>query len=465
MPQPGQHTALAQLSSRSDMADIDARLQVQLYSKLATALSVEDTAYLGGGSLLSILLPGLYIQPNLNPDDDQTQYVIANALDATMACSWTFVPGPGTVSDVYKSILDGKETPLTHLTPEQLRRLDDALGYLFLPDGQPTEAYCEYRDHELGYLAALDAYEAARATQDNGGARIPARLKKALERAAREWSARGHKGDVERAIATIDALEGLEPEMWWARLSARYREATRRYGIDSHFQYVTSNPPYQEWFHEFGWSDFSFDTNDYAEQDRSGGVGVTPCRCRCTTAAEAEPATARTGDVTALSTLWHEQPPPGFTLTCRLRRVQIIRPWMDTSVFFSRAWRWSPASVSYGVVISTGGDLAGAVAPTGMLPVLPTTAILARDVVIRWDDADGADVPAEPDLVAGELAFGPFRLSRAALATTGRHVITIPDPQLIGYIGTLIPRCPNPEPTLPWPLTTRSTVEFPATGP
>ncbi len=436
------------------MVEIDARLQVQLYSKLATALSVEDVAAHASGSVLSVMIPGLYVQPHLDPHDTRTQYVIANALNATMACSWTFKPGVGSVSDVYKSILDGKETPLVHLSPEQLHDLDDALAYLFLPDGDPTEAYRDYQSYQLDYAAALDSYEAAKATEDNGGPKVPPKLAKTVERASRAWSARGHKGDVERALAMIEALEGLEPELWWARLGERYRAATRSYDLDSCYQYVTANPPYEQWFQEFGWSDFRFDLTDYAGQDRSGGAGTTPCECRCGPDVEA----AGFRDVAALSASWGEAPPAGFSLTCRLRRIQIVRPWMDPTVLFGRAWRWSPASVSYGTVISTGGDLAGAVVPTGVLPVLPTTAILARDVVIRWD-ATSSTSPFQ--IPAGEIGFGPFRLSRASGATSDEHVITMPDPQLIGFIATLIPRCPNPEPTLPWPLTERRPGEFP----
>jgi hypothetical protein len=120
-------------------------------------------------------------------------------------------------------------------------------------------------------------------------------------------------------------------------------------------------------------------------------------------------------------------------------------------VLFSRAWRWSSASVAYGTVISTGGDIAGALTPTGVMPLLPSTTVLARDVEIEWQDDDDAVNSLSQHLELGhEVALGPFRLTRATIAPDGH--ISVPDPQLIGYISTLIPRCPNPDPTLRWPL-------------
>jgi hypothetical protein len=428
-----------------DDADLAAQLRVQLYSKLAAALSLAGTPRRDTQSLLSILIPGLYVRPHMDPNDPATQYLISNALNPTLASSWLYQPGAATVTDVYRSILDGKEVPLVELDKRQREQLDAARAYLLLPDGQPTETYRRYLEYELDYLTAQDDYEAALATEHNGGPKVPEQVITARDRAARKWEHDGHRADVERALRTIEALEGLEPHVLWSRLSERFREYTRRYAIDSEYQLVEANPPYQQWFQEFGWSDFRFDNQDFDNQRRAGGAGMqqgccTECRRPPVPSPPAVP------EVVHLAT-------PAFLLTCRVRRIQIIRPWLDTTVLFSRAWRWSTASVAYGTLVSTGGDIAGALTPTGVMPLLPTTAILARDVEIDWQDADGtaAATAACQHLALGrELALGPFRLTKATIDDGGH--ISMPDPQLIAYISVLIPRCPNPDPTLPWPL-------------
>lgn len=444
------------------MADIPAQLFVQLYSKLSAALSVSGIVGQDPSSILSLQIPGLYIRPHLDINDPATEYYVANALNSTLACSWTVSPKAGTVSDVYKSILDGKETPLVKLTPEQLKELDEAYNYLFQSGGEPTEAYRDYSDYQLAYLRALDNYEAAAATHQNGGPPIPHELAKKVEVAKNEWRKLGHQLEVDRAIATIAKYESYEPLMFWARLKERYAQYTRVAWVNNEFQFVTSNPPYELWFQEFGWSDFRFDEKDFDNQDRSGGVGIgdgTLCCCE-----ETRPLIPIPSGALFYSDELGEKPIEAeysdFLLTCRLRRIEIIRPWMDTNVFYSRAWRWSPASVSYGVRVSTGGDIAGRIVPTGAMPVLPTTALLARDVEIYWNDNGLTVNEIANHLGKGHaMRFGPFRLSRARIGD--EHHISAPDPQLIGFISTILPKCPNPDPTLPWPLTTSKLEEWP----
>ncbi|WP_157839526.1 hypothetical protein [Comamonas testosteroni] len=84
------------------------------------------------------------------------------------------------------------------------------------------------------------------------------------------------------------------------------------------------------------------------------------------------------------------------------------------------------------------------------MPVLPMTAILARDVNIYWKSNKGISHIKEGLEKKLDLNIGPFRISRAIIKE--EHRIYQPDPQIIGYISTILPKSPNPEPTLPWPL-------------
>lgn len=427
--------------------DTEAQLFVQLYSKLSAALSVVGVVGDDSRSILSLQIPGLEILTHLDVHDPQTQYYIANALNPTLACSWTLVRGAATVTDVYKSILDGKETPIVDLSPEQRRELEQAQEYLFDPNGDPSEAYRQYDRYQLEYLEALDNYEAARATHDNGGEPIPEHLMKRLDSAEKAWNDDGHRLSVERAVATIGQYEALEPELFWKRLNERYWKYTRDAGVHSEFQYVTSNPPYERWFDAEGWSSFRFDSRDFENQRRGGGVGIGDgnaccCQCRATPVPPIPPARP----ARSIAPVDGEE----FLLTAKLRRVEIIRPWMDVNVFYSRAWRWSRASVAYGVTVSTGGDIAGRLVPTGAMPVLPTTAILGTDIEIYWKEGSPMASAMREHLDSGDdVRFGPFSLASAKLGD--EHHIKVPGTQLIGFISAILPQCPNPDPLLHWP--------------
>lgn len=447
---------------------LENQLLVQLYSKLAASLSVPGTVGHDNSSILSLQLPGLYIRPNLDPQDPENQYYIANSLDMVLACDSTVVRKTGTVSSIYKSILDGKETPIVHLDPERLHELEKARNFLFDDDGDPTEIYRNYSSCQLAWLEAQDSYEAALATHSNGGPDVPEQLVERLEAAGMAWKEQGHRTEVERALAIIAEYESYEPELFWRRLSERFARYTRRAGVSSEFQLIQPNPPYAHWFQQFGWSSFKFDMKDFRNQSRSGGLDAGSCRCcceRCQAASSTCPSkvtSTRSFSILGCRSSTERNGSTDFqdfTLECSLRRIEIVRPWMDSNVFYSRAWRWSRCSVSYGVTLSTGGDLAGRVIPSGVMPVLPSSAILARDLKIHWKDGTAMQEVRNRLSDGEELHLGPFRLSRSMLDDD--HRIDQPDPQLIGFIGTILPMCPNPDPTLPWPEPYRAHDEWP----
>ena len=420
------------------MKDVPNELYAQIYSKLAYTLSVPGVVGKNPSSILSIHFPGQYVSTDLNVDNPKDQYVVANALDAVISASWIVEYKSSTVSGVYKSILDGKELPNISISTRQKSDLERAQKELQSDSGNPSMQYNEYIKYQHDYISALDDYENALTSYENGGAAITEKIKNNLDLALNNWVVLGHRDIIEEALAIVQKLEPLEPAVFWQDLKIQYDSSTRNFDKSSSFQYTTSNPPYDEWFKPCGWTRFNFDNKDYANQRPAGSTGFNGTQCCCEQSALEIPPSYQ---VDMLS---------NFKLKGELKRVDIIRPWLNEVVFNSRAWRWSRASVSYGSIVSSGGNIAGRTFPNGRMPVLPKTAILARNLVIEFEQSVPQHVVQKID-DKSSFHLGPFLLDKAIIDESSDNRIFIDEAQLIGFVSTMLPQSPNPDTSLDWP--------------
>ncbi|WP_010170970.1 hypothetical protein [Pseudomonas sp. PAMC 25886] len=453
---------------------------VQLYSKLAESLGAAGVVGQNPAALVSIQLPGVVVPPGLDPDDPATQYLISNLLNVTLECNYVVTTKAALVSDVYKLILDGKETPDIELTKKQLADLNHAQEQLYdRASQQPTAKFLAYQKCSERYYAALDTYNTQRQTHLNGGSKVPKKTKDALDKADKEWLAHGYKEAVQRDLAIIAELESRNPYVYWQALRERYENATRLLPNNSSFQEITSLPAYKNWFNQDLWTPFRFDSNDYKNQRRSGGTGMQAGGCTCCTRDEVQGRvhSARSAidlhrrydqfqplgawdDASATEVyIPHQVDPEHLELELSLKRINIIRPWMDSNVFYSRTWRWSPQSIGFGIDISTGGSVAGNQVASGVMPVLPTTALLAKDIMVRTSCEKTHAWLAEQFELGRMVRYGPFRL-QGLREGTGQHLkangqavksVLLGAPQIFGYLSTIFPQCPNPDGSLPWP--------------
>ncbi len=457
------------------MPDYNAQLYVKMYSKLALALGVtpreEDPqivemiggplprggtglpAIAGGDdpqSLLAVFNPGQYIPPNMDPvtkKDDR--YALSVLFDAVPQFSWVYKPAASPVSNTYDSILKYKEAPISNLTPEQKQKLEEA-------DVIVNEYGGVYNQYELAYYQALDAYDAAYATWVNGGPPIPRTTLLKLESAYQAWVGLGHKNAYESAIAVIGAYEGLEPQKFWKDLSTRYDRGTEYSGGNSSFQVVGMSPPYKTWFQDTGWTEFTFTQNDMDNQRNSEAIGVS-------------------GNLDMTYGIFRVSGDGSFqqdskyvkidqtelNFSCKLMRITLDRGWMNPLVLSSRAWRWAKGTPVYGSKLSTGGDIFDDVAPTGNMTVIPTAAILSKDLVVTGvlnktqveefnrEIAANASVGIGPFSIAGRFNMENHPGSeKGNIAANG---IKAPDIQIIAFICALLPESPNPDSNLVWP--------------
>lgn len=458
----------------------------QLYSKLAASLGQSGVVGNNPSSLLSIQIPGITVETGLDPSDIKTQYYISNFLNFALECNYVSTIKAGSVSDIYKLILDGKETAITELTESEKKELKEAEDLLFV-DGTPTSTFMAYQSRAMDFYCAHDDLETAKSTAKNGGEKVPQNVKDNYKEAADEWLTKGYKDEVERALALIEQLQAKERYVYWNNLNKRYHEHTRELDNGSTFQYNTSIPEYRDWFKPELWTPFVFDENDYDNQSRSGGLGMIskPCCCQHskilpTVHLNSNGKAAFDGVSTTpkpsvgynsrhipnnMFASWNETSPETetyfknpvekYAFSCSFKRINIIRPWMDSNIFYSRVWRWSPMSIGYGIQISTGGSVAGNNPATGAMPILPTTALLAKDIkftstdpsLIRWLENEFAQ--------GKQVRYGPFRLNKGKKVLIGSKetysLTSTSAPQIFGYISTIFPECPNPDLSLKWP--------------
>lgn len=460
----------------------------QLYSKIAASFSQFGVVGNNPSSLLSIQIPGITVQTDLDPSSKKDQYYISNFLNLTLECSYVATAKAASVSDIYKLILDGKETAITELTLLEKEELLKAEKLLIHGD-VPTEEFLAYQKYSSNFYCAQDDLETAKSTEKNGGIKVPDSVIKKYETADYDWLNKGYKAEIENALATIEELQSKERYVYWNNLNNRYKQYTGELDNGSTYQHYDSVPKYEDWFKAELWTPFVFDNKDYDNQSRSGGLGMLPKFCCCQNSKIStighlntqgsssfdgvsplpKPSTGYNSRHTASNMFasWNEKSPEkethfkasatntDYNFSCSFKRINIIRPWMDSNVFYSRTWRWSPMSIGYGIEISSGGSVAGNDPAVGVMPVLPTTALLAKD--IKFTTTDPALIKwLEDEIIQGkQLRFGPFRLEKGKKtmigAKQGYSFATTSAPQIFGYISTIFPECPNPDLTLKWP--------------
>lgn len=459
------------------MTDWNAELFTKLYSKMALALGVtptkdtELTELLGGPRppryrsvapvpeaaaaandapqfLLAILNPGQYIPATLDPNKVDDRYALSVLFDAVPQFSWVYRPAATTLSNTYTTVLDGKDTPNVSLTPEQQKTLDAALKTV--TDYEPL-----YEKYQGAYWVVLDEYDAANATWVNGGPPIPRSLKLKLQAALDKWDRDGHRAAVDKATADITKLEGLSPDAFWRKLQERFDSGTETTEMSSKFQNIGLAPPYRTWFADAGWTTFTFDQKDMDNQSQSSAIGVSGHL-------DGEYGIFKiSGDGSyEKDSSYTKMNQTELSFSCKLFRIALDRGWMNPLVFSSRAWRWSVQSVAFGTQLSTGGDIFNNVPPTGPFTVIPTAAILSKELHVKgtFDNtiveemnskiAANASVGIGPFTIAGRFNMQDHNGSeKGTIASNG---ISAPDVQLVAFICEVLPRTPNPDPALNW---------------
>ncbi|HEX4805535.1 MAG TPA: hypothetical protein VFU94_06510 [Conexibacter sp.] len=426
----------------------------QLYSKLAEALTAGTPEAAPGQSYITLSNPGIFIDPRLAPERDvAAQRAWASRLDNVPSANWVYTPTDMSVAHLYDDILRCKELPLSELERAQQALLDRERAVIMDKQGRPTRRIADYRRYQGQYLRALTDYGTAKADMANRGTPVPPETLEALNDAREDWNTFGFKGEVQAAQATVANLEALNPNPWWTELTNRFRNEYEPVG----FAPTTTDPGYSRLVGDSGWTRFTFTQEDVVRQGTSsavsggGGVSGDWGLWRVSGSADYRRDTRSSSSDTT-----------GISISLDLMRATIVRGWLDPLVFRAHTWRLGRSTRLGGQLIAKGTFLPGE-GGGGLMPLLPTGVIVARNVVVKTQLSHQDQTMVDEALRAeASVGWGPFAISGHYNQSSSSDVshgnvtatgISNPTPQILGFFCDVLPLCPSPLPDLRWPET------------
>ncbi len=143
-------------------------------------------------------------------------------------------------------------------------------------------------------------------------------------------------------------------------------------------------------------------------------------------------------------------------LTANLTQIQLLRSWWGPRIFESPNWRLRPGSLAS--ALSDGKTPA-----SGSMPLFASALVIAKDVAVKIkSDSSNKATLLQAAQAATDLSFGPFALKgrpTQATAIAGAPDMKLdiagdslqaPGMQIIGFMCSVLPQCPNPSPNLYW---------------
>lgn len=324
---------------------------------------------------------------------------------------------------------------------------------------QDTPQYANYKLYQSAYQDALATYNAGLIQANAPGAssavvqdwaRNGATRKGQVITAWNNWIANGYKNYVEEALGIIANLAGQGPQSMYNTMFANYNIAKLTDTRGNTFFPTTLYPDNplsaglsSSWMiYEFNLTDTqTFQSQRTTNSGGSASAGWGLWRGSAS-ASYADQQTYASCDTTNL------------TVNAQLLQVPLSRAWMQAEVFWSRGWKFSPA-VGLGLISDGGAP------PAGLMPIVPTAIILAKNVTINLDMTNAANSSSFSKFsTSASMGWGPFSISgnysrtdssaSSSYTKTGSG-ITVPGPQIIAFVCELLPKSPNPDPALKWP--------------
>lgn len=393
----------------------------RLYARLAAAYAA-GSGRSGQGPFMILANPGVPLSADLLKDP----YDLSRILDGIPQPSRLYAHTDFQYSTLYDRILSHAQAARISAQADRSRAMaGKRLLYDRLKPGQPSREYADYLKCQADCAAAQDALGFARA--EHKPPNILKDLDLALTGARTRWTQHGHKLEVETALADIQAYYDSDPAVRFTTLRNQLAAARVKAGHPNSWLPVTASPPAQEWLAEKGWQPWRFKAADPAPPPPAEVQGVPLLRRQAGTAPPAAP-------------VWVAS----MALSVEVKRVAILRDWMDLALFRNHDWRLKPAA---GITLVSTGNLADP--DPGAMPFVITGILLARKLYVTASWSGDAGLRREVPASLGPFALpGPARLTSQPGGETGGFSIRADDPQIIAFFCEVLPRSPVPDPAL-----------------
>ena len=234
-----------------------------------------------------------------------------------------------------------------------------------------------------------------------------------VDTAHRSWITQGFKNEVDKAFIAINQIGKRNPQLLWNQWREEFAAFKLTNSEKQNF-YLTDFSPSR--FYQAPWKQLTLEFSEVEIETPDAQV------------------TASTTQEIELS---------GANLKVDLIQVQVVRPWLNPTLFESRFWKWADDREP----LSDGKE-----PPKGTLPAYTTSVVFARNLSIELTPDSENNASVIRDIKAGKsISWGLFSLKNATLSDS--HFIQVDGMQVIALISQKLPKSPNPGPNLIWETT------------
>ncbi|MGD0864461.1 MAG: hypothetical protein ABSA49_02775 [Rhizomicrobium sp.] len=285
-------------------------------------------------------------------------------------------------------------------------------------------------------------------------------LRNMVTAAMSDWVTTGYKNQYEEIAAYIAQVEGRDLSL----LVAAYKDDLAQAQLTgiasgSNFYYTALTPA--DFYESTGWSQFHFSAADFSNYSNSN----------FNTSGWSVAASAGFLGFGASAASSHQQSRSQYTgtfnsdhcsMSFEICEAGIVRPWMKTSYLNSKSWRFDPTNPDLkNNVLSDGGS-----PPKGLMPAYPTSIIFIRKLSLNFGVNSGSQQfmsQGSSDTQGGSAGFslGPFSIGASAShnaaqgSTTSQggyswsdQGVNVPGMQIVGYRCHVLPKSPDPSPSI-----------------
>jgi hypothetical protein len=412
-------------------------------------LSIIDGGYPYGPSDLKWLANF----PPQEPNDINAAAAFASQVDRIPAGVGRWVPGAAQISSPYRSLfLQNAETPSVKLTPEQQADLDEAEKTL-------KSDYHDYTQYRNTYQQAAEAVQELmlKVHRPSDYMQQLSKLRTSMNNAKTDWENLGNKDEVETALATKNHLQGLGYDQIITNLRDQYDNYKDLYPTPDG---TTFTPvlaiPGDFYTDAITWNTFTFSSEEISKYQHDstvqwgGGLGG------------AWDLFWGSGDASGEKhDTYLEVETQKLGVSFDYIRVTLDRTaWFDPFFLESQSWYWPGATKNNpqggGSLFSNGLPLGAGL--DGQWQMTPQDVIFTKNLNVTLDMSDETTKTTLSRLTTSASAgFWFFRIKASYSSQTSTYEydyqethsgISAPQMQMFAFLCTLMPKEPNPLPSI-----------------